>query len=72
MSFIIHWKVAGELVSPKNITVGLNNPWLVLNTAFHSSLLLMHTLLYPHQTLSLEKYLVPRNLSISSEIRGSG
>ncbi len=59
ISFIIHWKVAGELVSPKNITVGLNNPQLVLNAAFHSSPLLMRTLLYPHQTSSLEKYLAP-------------
>ncbi len=71
MSFIIHWKVAGELVSPKNITIGSNKPWLVLNAAFHSLPVLMRTLLYPHQTSSLEKYLVPRNLSISSKMRGS-
>ncbi len=45
MSFIIHWKVAGELVSLKNITVGSNNPQLVLNAAFHSSPVLMRTLL---------------------------
>jgi hypothetical protein len=35
--FIIIWKVTGEFVRPKNITVGLNNPSGVRNTAFHSS-----------------------------------
>ncbi len=34
MSFIIHWKVAGELVSPKNMTVGSNSPRLVRKAAF--------------------------------------
>jgi hypothetical protein len=29
------WKVAGELHSPKNITVGLKSPLLVLKAAFH-------------------------------------
>ena len=31
------WKVAGEFVSPKNMTVGSNSLWLVINAAFHSS-----------------------------------
>ena len=35
MSYIIAWKVAGELVKPKYITKGLKRPWLVWNTAFH-------------------------------------
>ena len=35
MSSIIAWKVAGELHSPKNITVGSNSPLFVLKAAFH-------------------------------------
>ena len=31
MSFIIVWKVAGELVKPKYITKGSKSPWLVWN-----------------------------------------
>ena len=31
------WNVAGELVSPKNITVGSNGPLFVLKAAFHQS-----------------------------------
>jgi hypothetical protein len=53
MLFIIAWNVASELVSPKNITVGLNNPHLVLNEALYSSPSLIRTLLYPHLTSSL-------------------
>jgi hypothetical protein len=32
ISSIIAWNVAGELHRPKNITVGSNNPWFVLNS----------------------------------------
>jgi len=35
--FIIIWNVAGELVRPKNMTVGSNSPSGVRNAAFHSS-----------------------------------
>jgi hypothetical protein len=31
------WKVAGELVIPKNITCGSKRPWFVMNAAFHWS-----------------------------------
>ena len=72
ISFIIVWKVAGELHKPKNITVGSNNPLFVLNATFHWSPSLICMLLYPHCTSSLVKYLAPANLSVSSEIRGSG
>ena len=34
---IIAWKVAGELHSPKNITVGSKSPRFVENAAFHWS-----------------------------------
>src|SRR6266404_2622781 len=50
MVFIIIWKVAGELVSPKNITVGSNRPSGVRKAAFHSSPSLILILLYPHLT----------------------
>ena len=43
ISFIIIWNVAGELVSPKNITVGSNDSSGVVNTAFYlSSFLFIH------------------------------
>jgi len=34
----VTWKVAGEFVNLKNITVGLNSPLGVRKAAFHSSL----------------------------------
>jgi hypothetical protein len=37
MVFIIIWKVAGELVSSKNMTMGSNSPLGVRKAAFHSS-----------------------------------
>jgi len=33
--FMNCWKLAGELLIPKNITLGLNSPQRVLNAAFH-------------------------------------
>jgi hypothetical protein len=45
IKFIMVWKVARELVSPKNITVGSNRPSLVMNAAFHSSPSLIRMLL---------------------------
>jgi len=35
--FIIIWNVAGELVRPKNMMVGSNNPSGVRKAAFHLS-----------------------------------
>ena len=43
--FINHWKVAGEFERPKNITVSSNNPFGVMNAAFHSSPSLIRMLL---------------------------
>ena len=60
------WNVAGELHIPKNITVGSKSPQLVLNAAFHWSPSLILTLLYPHRTSSLVKYLAPI-LAINTE-----
>ena len=69
---IIDWKVASELHIPKNITVGSNNPLLVLKVAFHWSPSQIWILLYPHHMSSLVKHLVPLSLSSNSFINGSG
>ena len=66
------WKVAGELVSPKNMTIGSNSPLLVQKAAFHSSSSLIQMLLYPHHMSSLVKHVESLSLSISSGISGSG
>ena len=51
--FIIIWNIAGGLVSPKNITIGLNNPSRVVNATFHLSSSFIHILLYPHHKSNL-------------------
>ena len=67
------WKVAGEFVSPKNITLGSNRPWLVMNAAFHSSPFLIRTLLYPHWMSNLENRVAPlTRLDGVPGYRGSG
>ena len=63
--FIIIWKVAGELVRPKNITIGLKSPSGVKNTAFHSSPGLIRMLLYPVKVQGLERCNVHRLLAAS-------
>src|SRR6266478_10194442 len=68
--FIIIWKVVGELVRLKNITVGSNNPSGVRKVAFHSSPSLIRILLYPHWMLTLVKRVHPRNQSITWGING--
>ena len=72
MWFMNDWKVAGELVSPKNITVGSNRPRFVRNAAFHSSPSLIRILLYPHRMSIFEKTWAFFSLSMSSWISGSG
>ena len=72
MSFINAWKVAGELHSPKNMTVGSNRPAGVLNAAFQQSESLMRMLLYPFRRSSLVKYFADDSLSIRSAMSGSG
>ena len=71
-SSIITWKVTGELHMPKNITVGSKSPLLVLKATFHSSPLLILTLLYPQCTSNFVKYFAPFSLFMILEIRGSG
>src|SRR6266404_5212634 len=68
--FIIIWKVVGEFVKPKNMTVGSNNPSGVRKAAFHSLPSLMRILLYPHRTSTFVKRVHPRSLSMTWGIRG--
>ena len=72
IAFIIVWKVAGELVSLKNMTVGSNSPWLVMNAALCSLPSLMQILLYPHLMSTLVNLFAFWTRAISSEIKGSG
>ena len=72
ISFIMVWKVAGELVNPKNITKGSNNPQFVLNAAFHLSPSFIRILLQPHLTSILENIFAWLSLSISSDMSGRG
>jgi len=68
--FIIIWKVAGEFINPKNMTVGLNSPSGVRNAAFHLSPSLMWMLLYPHQMSNFVKRVHPLSRSIVCGMRG--
>src|SRR6266436_4856772 len=68
--FIIIWKVAGEFVSPKNMTVGSNSPLGVRKAAFHSSPSLILMLLYPHLTSTFVNRVHPLSLSMTWGIRG--
>lgn len=63
ISFIIFWNINDELHRPKNITKGLNSPLFVLNTPFHSSASIIHTLLYLHLRSSFVKHLGSFSLS---------
>lgn len=72
ISSINAWKVAGELHSPKNMTVSSNSLRFVLNAAFHSSPFLIHMLLYPYRTSSLVKYQAPFSLSNRLATNGNG
>ena len=66
------WNMAGELHSPKNITIGLNRPFLVLKAAFHWSSSTIGRVLYPHRTSNFENHSFPVNLWTISSISGSG
>ena len=64
MVFIIIWKVAGEFVSPKNMTIGSNSPSGVKKAAFHLSPGLIQMLLYPYLTLNFVKRVQPLRWSM--------
>ena len=70
MAFIIVWNVVGEFVSPKNITVGLNNPSGVRNAALCLSPSLIQMLLYPQQMSSIVKRVQPLRQSMTWLISG--
>src|SRR6266403_132630 len=70
MVFIIIWNVAGELVSPKNITVGSNSPSGVRKAVFHSSPSLILMLLYPHLTSTFVNKVQPLRQSMTCGING--
>src|SRR5712675_1017718 len=72
IAFIIAWKVAGELVIPKNMTVSSYRPSFVMKAAFHSLPSLILTLLYPHRTLNLVKSFFILTWLINCGMRGSG
>src|SRR6266851_10450418 len=70
--FIIVWKVAGELVSLKNMTVGSYRPSLVMKAAFHRSLGLISTSLYPHSMLKPMNSVQSRSRSINDGMSSRG
>jgi len=70
--FIIVWNMAEELVSLKNMTIGLYRPSLVMKATFHQSLSLIRTLLYPHSMLNLVNKVQLCSWSVSCGIRGRG
>src|SRR6266850_1886658 len=70
MWFIIIWKVAGELVKPKNMTNGSNSPSGVRKAAFHLSPSLIWILLYPHRMSNLVNRVHPVNWSTTCGISG--
>ena len=70
--FMMRWNVAGELHSPKNITVGSYSPNGVENAAFQRCSGLIWMLLYPHLTSSLVKNLAPHSSRRRSCMLGSG
>jgi len=70
--FIIVWKVAGELVSLKYMTIGLYASIYVIKTIFHSSPSLILMLLYPYlKSNFVNTFLLPTPSRISA-ISGNG
>ena len=70
--FIMVWKVACKFVNLKNITVSSNDPFDVVNAAFHSSLSFIHTLLYPYlRSIFVNTLFVPM-FSTISKIKDKG
>src|SRR5258707_3633823 len=70
MSFIIVWKVVGELHSPKNMTRGSNSPQFVEKAAFHSSPSFSRTLLKPQWRSKVVNHSASRSLVSRSETSG--
>ena len=66
------WNVAGELVSPKNITVGLKSPLFVMKAALYRSSSIIYTVLYPQWMLTTVISLALLILLISWGMSGKG
>ena len=71
MSFIMVWKVAGELHSPKNMMSGSKSPQFVEKAAFHSSPSLRWMLLKPQWRSKVVNHSASRNLVSMSETNRS-
>src|SRR5260221_6592067 len=74
MSFIIIWKVASKLHSPKNMMSGSKSPWFMEKAAFHSSPSFSWTLLKPQQRSKVVNHstscsLVSRSEEHTSELQ---
>ena len=72
MSFIIVWKVAGELHNPKNMMSGPKSPWFVEKATFHLSPSLSQMLLKPQQRSRVVNHSASCSLVSMSETNGSG
>ena len=70
MVFIIIWNIASELVKPKHMTLGSNNPSGVRNAAFHSSPGFIRMLLYPHLTSNFVNKVHPLRRSMVAGMSG--
>ena len=66
--FIMVWKVAGEFVSPKNMTTSSESPLGVRNAAFHSLPSQILTLLYLQHTSNLVNKVHPLKQSMTCGI----
>ena len=70
--FIIAWKVAGEFVNPKYMTMGSYALICVMNATFHLSPSLILTLLYPYLKSNFVNTFLFPTLSNMSVMRGKG
>src|SRR5260221_8512556 len=72
MSFIIIWKVAGKLHSPKNMMSGSKSPQFMERATFHSLPSFSQTLLKPQWRSKVVNHSTSRSLVSTSETNGSG
>ena len=72
MSFIMVWKVAGELQSLKNMMSSSKSPQFMEKAAFHSSPSLRQTLLKPQQRSRVVNHSALCSLVSTLETNGSG
>ena len=69
MIFISDWKVAGELVRPKNMTLDSKRPLLVTKATFHSSPSLILKGCFPFVSfLNPDVVIAPSNVKLSEDL----